>query len=55
MSWDIVLFNSKQEITDLEEIQEDLLIATDFFTPLQAYFKRIEVDDSRSDYHWRWF
>ena len=46
MSWDIVLFNSEQEITDLEEIQEDLLIATDFFTPLQAYFKRIEADDS---------
>ncbi|MEN5055643.1 hypothetical protein [Sphingobacterium kitahiroshimense] len=48
MSWDIVLFNSKQKITDLEEIQEDLLIDTDFFTPIQSYFKRIEVKDNCS-------
>lgn len=41
MSWDIVLFNSKQKITDVESLDETLLEATDFCSILESHFPQI--------------
>ena len=44
MSWDIVIFNSKQKITSIEEMDEELLVAIDFDKILQDFFLNIEVN-----------
>jgi len=44
MSWDIVLFNSKQTIRSVEEIDEGLLVPTDFCSVLESNFDKIEKD-----------
>ena len=49
MSWDIVLFNSRQTIKSVEEIEEELLVPTDFCSVLETRFENIE----RSDNHRR--
>ena len=41
MSWDIVLFNSKQEITDIESLDETQLEAIDFCSILEKHFSDI--------------
>ena len=46
MSWDIVIFNSTQKITSIEEIDEAQLIAIDFDEILENYFLNIEKDDT---------
>ena len=49
MSWDIVLFNSRQTINSVEEIDEEQLAPTDFCSVLESRFENIE----RSDNHRR--
>jgi hypothetical protein len=44
MSWDIVIFNSKQRINSPEEVQEDLLVPLDFSSILENHFNNIFVD-----------
>ncbi len=44
MSWDIVLFNSRQRIHAVEEIDEALLEPVDFCSDLENYFHTIEAD-----------
>ena len=46
MSWEIVLFNSKQTIKVVEEIDEEFLEPTDFSTTLENHFINIEKDDN---------
>jgi hypothetical protein len=44
MSWDVVLFNSKQKITSPEKINKDLLVPVDFSAVFEAYFSNIKSD-----------
>lgn len=44
MSWDIVIFNSKQKFNSPEEIEEDLLIPIDFSSILISHFNDIHID-----------
>jgi hypothetical protein len=39
MSWEIVLFNSKQKIDSIENLEEDLLIPIDFYSIIQRNFE----------------
>jgi hypothetical protein len=41
MSWDIVIFNSKQKINSVAEIDESQLLSTDFCEILEKSFKDI--------------
>ena len=45
MSWDIVLLNSTQKITLVEDVDEALLEPTDFCTVLEKHFRDISRDD----------
>ena|SRR5687768_827446 len=44
MSWDIVLFNSSQKITSIEDLIEDQLIPIDFCSILEKHFVNIKKD-----------
>jgi|SRR5688572_1572458 len=44
MSWDIVIFNSKQKINSIEEIDEDLFVPIDFNAILDKHFANIIRD-----------
>ena len=44
LSWDIVLFNSRQTITSVEEIDELLLEPTDFDSVFERQFENIVKD-----------
>ena len=44
MSWDIVLFNSRQNISSPEEVDENQLEPTDFCTVFENHFKQIVID-----------
>ena len=44
MSWDIVLFNSKQQIESIAELDENQLETTDFSGVLESSFERIKSD-----------
>lgn len=46
MSWDIVLFNSRQTIKLIEEIDEEQLEPTDFCSALENQFDKIEKNDN---------
>ena len=46
MSWDIVLFNSKQKIESVTELDENQLEPTDFDGILEDSFDRINKDDN---------
>ena len=48
MSWDIVLFNSRQKINTVAELDEDLLEPTNFSGILESSFNQIKkVDNHR--------
>lgn len=49
MSWDIVLFNSKQKIESVAELDENQLEPTDFDTILEKSFDRIKKDDNHRE------
>ncbi|KIA91154.1 hypothetical protein OC25_23125 [Pedobacter kyungheensis] len=44
MSWDIVVFNSKQKINAVEEVDEALLVDIDFNAILEQHFFSITCD-----------
>lgn len=44
MSWDIVLFNSKEKIGKLEELDESKLVPCDFNAILEASFNKVIKD-----------
>ena len=46
MSWDIVLFNSKETISSIEELDEDKLEPIDFTGILENSFEDIIKDDN---------
>jgi len=46
MSWDIVLFNSRQTIELVEEVIEEQLEPTDFCSALENQFDKIEKNDN---------
>jgi hypothetical protein len=46
MSWDIVLFSSRQTINSVAEIDEEQLEPTDFCSALENHFKNIKKDDN---------
>jgi hypothetical protein len=49
MSWDIVLFNSKQKINSVEELDETQLKPTDFCSALEDHFAQIVKDDNHRE------
>jgi hypothetical protein len=44
MSWDIVIFSSKQKIDSLEELNKELLVPINFDAALEKYFDNIRQD-----------
>lgn len=49
MSWDVVLFNSRQEIQSVEEIDENQLEPTDFCSALEKHFVHIDRNESHRE------
>ncbi|AWX46188.1 hypothetical protein HME9304_03220 [Flagellimonas maritima] len=49
MSWDIVLFNSRQKIESVAELDENQLEPTDFCGILESSFDRIKKDDNHRE------
>ena len=49
MSWDIVLFNSKQKITSVAELDENQLESTDFSGILETSFDRVSKNDNHRE------
>jgi hypothetical protein len=49
MSWDIVIFSSKQKINSIEEINEELFLPIDFNAILEKHFDNIIVDDNHRE------
>ncbi|KAA5822463.1 hypothetical protein FPF71_15070 [Algibacter amylolyticus] len=49
MSWDIVLFNSKQKIALVAELDENQLEPTDFSGILESSFDQIKKDDNHRE------
>jgi hypothetical protein len=49
MSWDIVLFNSRQKISSVEEVDDTQLEPTDFCSALENHFKHIIINDDHRE------
>ncbi|HVW96013.1 MAG TPA: hypothetical protein VHA56_08600 [Mucilaginibacter sp.] len=49
MSWDIVLFNSRQKIETIEEIDEDCLEPTDFCSTFEHHFDKIVIHNNHRE------
>lgn len=49
MSWDIVLFNSRQEISSVEELDDSLLEPTDFCSAFESHFPEIIKNDNHRE------
>jgi len=49
MSWDIVLFNSKQKINSVAELDENQLEPTDFSGILENSFAQIKKDGTHRE------
>jgi hypothetical protein len=49
MSWDIVLFNSKEKIESIEHLNEDNLEPTDFDLVLESSFSNVIKDDNHRE------
>ncbi|QTD37696.1 hypothetical protein JL193_16800 [Polaribacter batillariae] len=49
MSWDIVLFNSKQKIESIAELDENQLEPTDFCGILESSFDQIKKDENHRE------
>lgn len=49
MSWDIVLFNSRQKIESVAELDENQLEPTDFSGILESSFDGIKIDDNHRE------
>jgi hypothetical protein len=46
MSWDVFLFNTKQKVETIEEIDEDVLEPIDFCSIFEHHFSKIGRDDN---------
>jgi len=49
MSWDIVLFNTKQKIISVEELDEEQLEPTDFNRILESFFNQIKKNENHRE------
>ena len=49
MSWEIILFNSRQKINSLEEVDESQLEPTDFCAVFEDHFEKIIIDDDHRE------
>ncbi|WP_293306137.1 hypothetical protein [Pedobacter sp. UBA5917] len=49
MSWDIVIFSSKQKINAVEEVEEELLVEIDFNAILEKHFNNITADKNQRE------
>jgi len=49
MSWAIVIFSSKQEITSIEDIDEALFVPIDFCSILEKHFDNIIANDNHRE------
>lgn len=50
MSWDVMIFNLKQKVTSVEEIEDELLVPVNFSTVIEQHFKDVISDeDHRGD------
>ena len=49
MSWDVVIFSSKQKIPSIGELDETMLVPIDFSAILEKYCNNIEKQDN----YWR--
>lgn len=49
MSWDIVLLNSRQKISSIEEVDDTQLEPTDFCSALESHFKEVIKDDNHRE------
>ena len=49
MSWDIVLFNSRQKITSVEDVDDTQLEPTDFCSAFENHFAEIIKDDNHRE------
>ncbi|MDH5379719.1 MAG: hypothetical protein OEW75_02635 [Cyclobacteriaceae bacterium] len=49
MSWDIILFNTKQKIDSIEEVDESQLEPIDFSQILEGSFSEIVKDDNHRE------
>jgi hypothetical protein len=49
MSWDAIIFNSKQKITSIEEIDEEQFLPIDFSSVLESHFNTIIVDNDKKE------
>src|SRR5688500_7607745 len=51
MSWDVVIFSSKQKIQSIEEIDEEKFVPVDFCAILEKHFDNIRKNEN----HWEIF
>ena len=49
MSWDIVLFNSNEIISSIEELNEDKLVPIDFTAIFEKSFDNIAIDNGHGE------
>lgn len=49
MSWDIILFNTKQKIDSIEEVDENQFVPVDFTQILESSFAEIVNDDNHRE------
>lgn len=49
MSWDVVIFSSKQKIISLENLEEEMLVPIDFSSILEKYFDNVLIDGSHRE------
>lgn len=49
MSWDVVIFSSKQKINSIEEIDEEQFLPIDFNAILEKHFDNILVDENHRE------
>ncbi len=49
MSWDVVLFNSKQKINSIEELDDTQLEPTDFCSALESHFADVVKSENHRE------
>lgn len=49
MSWDVVLFNSKQKFNSIEELDDTQLEPTDFSSVLEKHFDQVIKNDNHRE------
>lgn len=49
MSWDVMIFSSKQKIISIEEIDEEQFVPIDFNAVLEKHFNNMLVNDGHRE------